>query len=57
MTSLIEDLQTHVQFQLSLLNLVNTQHGSESVSALPAVEIAEQQNLHDALGKIVSSIH
>ena len=57
MTSLIEDLQIHMKFQLSLLKLVNTQHGSEPVSASSAVEIAEQQNLHDALGKIVSSIH
>ena len=57
MTSLIEDLQIHMKFQLSLLKLVNTQHGSEPVSASSAVEIAEQQNLHDALGKIVNSIH
>ncbi len=57
MTNPIEDLQSHVHFQLSLLKLVNTQHGSESVSAPPAVEIAQQQNLHDTLVKIANSIH
>lgn len=58
MTNPIDDLQSHFQFQLSLLNLVHTQNGSESVSAPPAVDIAEQQQLlHDALAKIANAIH
>ena len=57
MTNPIDDLQSHFHFQLSLLKLVNTQNGSESVSVRPAVAIAQQQQLHDALAKIANSIH
>jgi hypothetical protein len=56
MTTPIDDLQNHVHFQLSLLKLVNIQNGSESISAAPPVEIAEQQHLQDALAKIAGSI-
>ena len=57
MTNPIDDLQSHFHFQLSLLKLVNTQNGSEPVSASPGVAIVEQQHLHDALAKIANSIH
>lgn len=57
MTNPIEDLQNHFQFQLSLLKLVNTQIGSERAAAPNTVEIAEQQDLHDALLKITNAIH
>lgn len=57
MTNLIDDLQSHFQFELSLLKLINAQNGSESVSAPPAVEIAQQEYLQDALAKIANSTH
>ena len=57
MTNPIDDLQSHFHFQLSLLKLVNTQNGSEPVSASPGVAIVEQQHLHDALAKIANSVH
>ncbi len=57
MTKPINDLQSHFHFQLSLLRLVDTQNGSESVSASPGVAIVEQQELHDTLAKIANAIH
>jgi len=46
MTNPTDDLQSHFQFQLSLLKLVDTQHESTQ----PAVEISE-------LVKIANAIH
>jgi len=57
MTHSIQDLQSHLQFQLSLLRLVNTQITSNSVAATPPAEIIEHELLQDALTRIASAIH
>ena len=52
-----KDLETHFQFQLSLLKLITTQHSSERVSTLPTIEIAQQEHLlQDAIARNADSI-
>ena len=57
MNTPIDEIQNHFHFQLSLLKLMNSQIGSESISAVLPVEIAAQQHLQDELAKIVDAIH
>lgn len=52
-----KDLETHFQFQLSLLKLITTQNSSERVSTLPTIEIAQQEHLlQDAIARNADSI-
>jgi len=57
MNNPISDLQIHVQFQLSLLKLVDGQNGTGIPVGAPAAEIAEQEHLKDELAKIANAIH
>ncbi|MEO8125681.1 MAG: hypothetical protein ABI822_01240 [Bryobacteraceae bacterium] len=53
----LSDMQRHVQFQLSLLRLVDSQNGSESPLGQTVAKATEQEHLKDAFAKIVSAIH
>jgi hypothetical protein len=57
MTDSIQDLQSHFQFQLSLLRLTDVQKLSGSIPNSPAVEIAEHQDLQAALSKITRATY
>jgi hypothetical protein len=57
MTDSIQELQSHFQFQLSLLRLINTQSVSGVSPATPPVEIAQHEQLQDALSRIANAVH